>query len=116
MSSFLHLKVKHTGDARGFGLYATDTIHEDQLIVDYLGELISFAEKVKCYNSSMLNTYQISYSGKQLYIDAEFFENESRFANHSCLPKRKIKKWWVDGEKHLTLFATKEINDGDKIT
>lgn len=90
--------MKHTGDARGMGLYATKNICEDNNIIECMGELITMAEKKKRHNSlKLLSTFQAKYTD-ELAIDADLYGNESRYANHSCSPNSNLKPWWVDSQ------------------
>lgn len=71
------MQVKHTGDARGMGLYATKNICEDNNIIEYMGELITMAEKKKRHNSlKLLSAFQAKYTD-ELAIDADLYGNES---------------------------------------
>lgn len=37
---YLPLEVFHTGDAKGFGVWSPETIHEGDFICEYVGEIL----------------------------------------------------------------------------
>lgn len=107
------VNVVFMGEKKGFGLVADEFINAGQLVMEYVGELITEAElkRRKSRKENLPGTqhvYYMTYS-KGLYIDAEKKGNESRFVNHSCVPNCETQKWIVNGVNRIGYFALKDI-------
>lgn len=111
--TFAAVRVQFMGEKKGFGLVADEFINAGQLVIEYVGELITGNElqrrkgrKQNLYGRQHL--YFMTYS-KGLYIDAEEKGNESRFVNHSCVPNCETQKWTVNKIDRIGYFALKDI-------
>jgi len=62
------------------------------------------------------NTFYILALNKNQYIDARLTGNDSRFINHSCDPNCETKKWVINGETRIGIFAVKDIPPGTELT
>lgn len=49
-------------------------------------------------------------------IDASNYGNLARFINHCCDPNCTAESKYLKNNKHIFLYAKKEINPGDEIT
>ena len=93
---------------RGTGVETTHPIERGDFIIEYVGEIMNstefnqrFAQKLDNFDK---NFYFMSLNNN-LYIDAEFFGNISRFFNHSCEPNIEIRKIMVDGNMRIGFFS-----------
>jgi SET domain-containing protein len=72
----------------GTGVFATRRIRPGQLLIAYLGQVITTAAARKRYGGKAANgspTYLFHFEG-DLYVDAAVDGNDARFINHSCDP------------------------------
>eukprot|EP00871_Galdieria_phlegrea_P003688 jgi/Galph1/431/GphlegSOOS_G5256.1 len=111
-------QIRRSG-IQGFGLYAIEDIPEDELIIEYAGEIIRpiiadirekdyERRKIGCY-MFRLNEYQI--------VDATVKGNYARFINHSCNPNCLSKIIVIDGGRQVIgIFAKKNILQGEELT
>ncbi|KAF2146318.1 uncharacterized protein K452DRAFT_294892 [Aplosporella prunicola CBS 121167] len=102
---------------RGNGVRAMRTFEKDQIVVEYVGEIITQQESDrrmreeykdhKCFY--LMNFYD------KLIIDG-FRGNIARFVNHSCEPNCRMEKWYVNGEQRMALFANRPVMTGEELT
>lgn len=108
---FVKLKKFQT-IGRGFGAKTTVDIKEGQLVIEYIGQIISKDEVQRRFNQKAgenNSDYYIFRMETDLYIDAEPCGNLSRFINHSCNPNCYARKVIVDGIPRVGIFALKDI-------
>lgn len=113
---FCQTTVKSAGE-KGYGLFANEAITQDQLIIEYIVDVIDadqFITRYKDMNTSS-QLYVISLN-EGYYIDSSVNGNEARFANHSCSPNAVPHIWVVNNHKRVGIFAIRDINSGDEIT
>ncbi|KAG4081188.1 hypothetical protein HA402_014636 [Bradysia odoriphaga] len=117
---FAAVKVTFMDEKKGFGLVADEFINAGQLVIEYVGELITENElerrKSRKENQPGAQHYYFMTYTKGLYIDAEKKGNESRFVNHSCVPNCETQKWTVNKVDRIGYFALKDIEKGTEIT
>ncbi|KAL7751133.1 hypothetical protein RI367_003337 [Sorochytrium milnesiophthora] len=104
---------------RGNGLFTFAPIRRGELVVEYLGDIISrdtCLERMETprYAASK-NFYFLHYHGTEV-IDGTQRGCLARFANHSCEPNCHIEKWYFDGEYHVGIFASRNIEPEEEIT
>jgi SET domain-containing protein len=96
----------------GFGLITEVDLAQGSFVAEYVGELITEAEKKRrlevMIEMQEKNFYFMSLSNN-IYIDAFPAGNKSRFMNHSCDPNCITKTISVDGVKHIGIFAIRDI-------
>ncbi len=85
----------------GNGLFATDSFMEGDIILEFLGPLITLDQVLKMGEAAG-NPLQIDVG---LYMD---IEAPGVYANHSCLPNAGIKS-------NVKLIAIRPINKGEEI-
>ena len=116
------------GDSKlqGTGLFATREIRKGQYFIEYTGERIEnqeFKKRVIEYSKGKDLNYIIEIKRDdhdkrpKIFIDAQRYGNDARFANHSCSPN-SIYATIVDHEGLLRIFlmAKLDIHPGEEIT
>ena len=100
-------KVKVRKGLAELGLFAHEDIKKGELIIEYIGSVISDKET----KENPENKYIFSIE-KDLNLDGSTKKNIARYANHSCHPnaESEIKN------KRVFLRAIKNISKGDEIT
>jgi len=106
-------------ERKGWGLKAKDFIPDGSFVIEYVGEVIDqrmCQERLSRYQElGVKNFYFLTLEGSE-YIDASNKGNRARFINHSCNPNCVTRKWWVDGELRVGIFAEEDILPGEEIT
>ena len=105
-------------EGRGWGVVAVNPIKEGDLVQEYVGEIISEAEKRKRLDDWARDhpndpNFYIMHLQTGWYIDAREKGNLSRFINHSCDPNCKIIPINVAGHIRMAIFASKKIRPGE---
>ncbi|KAJ8446066.1 hypothetical protein Cgig2_017568 [Carnegiea gigantea] len=105
-------------DGRGWGLLADEEIKAGQFIIEYCGEVISWKEakrRAQAYETQGLkDAYIISLNAHES-IDATRKGSLARFINHSCQPNCETRKWTVQGEIRVGIFAKHDISIGTEL-
>lgn len=99
-------------NGRGWGLRATEDIHRDQFVIEYVGEVIDKVELEKRMRAKEKNhddNFYFLTMDRNLTIDAEPKGNLARFMNHSCEPNCQASSWMVNGNTRVGLFALCDI-------
>jgi hypothetical protein len=103
----------------GWGLYAMQIIHQDEMIIEYIGEVIrpsvSDAREQRYEKQGMGSSYMFRIDGEAV-IDATKMGNFARFINHSCQPNCYAKVVVVDGTKRIVIYSKRTIQMGEEIT
>uniref|UniRef100_A0A7N0V2U0 Histone-lysine N-methyltransferase ASHH1 n=1 Tax=Kalanchoe fedtschenkoi TaxID=63787 RepID=A0A7N0V2U0_KALFE len=105
-------------EGRGWGLIADENIKTGQFIIEYCGEVISSKEawrRFLTYESQGLKDAYIMTLDAHEAIDATKKGNLARFINHSCQPNCETRKWNVQGEVRLGIFAKQDIHTGTEL-
>ncbi|CAO1306406.1 unnamed protein product [Diamesa tonsa] len=104
---------------RGFGAISTHDIEADELVIEYVGELIDNIELKRRMDKKIENKetdfYFLTISA-DLYIDAEPAGNLARFINHSCEPNCDSRKVTVDGNTRIGIYSNQFIKAGSELT
>lgn len=105
-------------DGRGWGLLADEEIKAGQFIIEYCGEVISWKEakrRAQAYETQgRKDAYIISLNAHES-IDATRKGSLARFINHSCQPNCETRKWTVQGEIRVGIFAKHDISIGTEL-
>ncbi|KAL0261826.1 hypothetical protein SLS55_003258 [Diplodia seriata] len=104
-------------ESRGHGVRAMRPFHDDQIVVEYIGEIITQQESDRRMNEIYKDHkcfYLMNFYDK-LIIDG-YRGNIARFVNHSCDPNCRMEKWTVNGEQRMALFANRPIMTGEELT
>ncbi|KAB2580378.1 Histone-lysine N-methyltransferase ASH1L [Lasiodiplodia theobromae] len=102
---------------RGHGVRAMRPFQSDQIVVEYIGEIITQQESDRRMNEIYKDHkcfYLMNFYDK-LIIDG-YRGNVARFVNHSCDPNCRMEKWTVNGEQRMALFANRPIMTGEELT
>ena len=101
------------------GLFAIDNIKPGEIVIEYVGEMIS--NKIADYREIEYNErgfgdcYMFRFDADNI-IDATKYGNLARFINHCCEPNCKAQCNEINGKKHILLLAKKFIKAGEEIT
>ncbi|KAK6341909.1 hypothetical protein TWF730_001394 [Orbilia blumenaviensis] len=103
---------------KGYGLRACRSFGPNQIIVEYIGEIITQDECEERLHGPYKDneSYYLMEFDNSLIIDATR-GSLARFVNHSCSPNCKMEKWMVAGQPRMALFAGDEgIEVGEELT
>ena len=110
--------IREYGD-KGKGLAAVTPLAADDLVIEYVGEVISEKMLNRRREKQLKSRHSGCYTmklGKDRYIDATRFGNDARFMNHSCNPNCEMRKWWAGGSERIGLFSIECVEPGDELT
>lgn len=103
----------------GWGVFATEDIAAEQLIVEYVGELIRPALsdlREARYQNMGIGCYMFQIV-PGLIVDATLCGNAARFINHSCAPNCYSKTVSVaDGREVVAIFSKRRIQRGEELS
>lgn len=102
---------------RGFGVKTTKAVKAGDLIMEYLGEVVSvteFQRRMTEEYSQECHHYCLNLDSGTV-IDGYRMGNIARFVNHSCQPNCEMQKWNVNGTYHMCLFAMADIPPGTEL-
>lgn len=103
----------------GWGLYAMETIAQDEMIVEYIGQTIRSLvaeEREKAYERRGIGSSYLFRIDENAVIDATKRGNFARFINHSCQPNCYAKVLTIEGEKRIVIYSRSVISKGEEIT
>ncbi|TNN05111.1 Histone-lysine N-methyltransferase SETD2 [Schistosoma japonicum] len=112
-------KPFYAGKDKGWGLMTTDNVEKGSFIIEYVGEVIDFAEfrrRIRRYERLGHAHHYFMAVESDRFIDAGSKGNWARFVNHSCEPNCVTQKWSVDGEIRIGFFAREDIPSGQEVT
>ncbi|KAF9460279.1 hypothetical protein BDZ94DRAFT_1324210 [Collybia nuda] len=100
----------------GLGLFLVEPAEEEDLLIEYTGELI-YEPTTLCrdYVSRHRGRTYVFQLNPTLSIDSSKAGNESRFINHSKKPNCHACVRLVNGEHRIGLFALKKIEAGSEL-
>lgn len=96
----------------GWGLFVLEDISKGAFIIEYVGEVINYAEYSRRYHKLVdekCDMFYFLHIETQNYIDAGRKGNDARFINHSCEPNCDVQKWSVNGFSRMGIFAKQHI-------
>ncbi|KAJ1517472.1 Histone-lysine N-methyltransferase setd1b [Coelomomyces lativittatus] len=102
-----------------WGLYALEPIEKDELVIEYVGEIIrqQVADvREQRYEKEGIGSSYLFRLDDDRVVDATKCGNFARFINHSCDPNCTAKIISLDNEKKIVIYAAKRIDIGDEIT
>lgn len=102
-----------------WGLFALETIEKDEMVIEYIGELIRqhlSDIREKRYEKMGIGSSYLFKLDSELVIDATKRGNLARFINHSCDPNCCAKVIEVGKKKKVVIYALRKINVGEEIT
>ncbi len=106
-TNYQYKKVKVKKGLAELGLFAEENIKKGDLIIQYIGEVLTNEEADK-----LVNNRYLFYIEKDYNLNGATTKNIARYANHSCNPnaESEIKN------KKVFLRAIKDIEKGEEIT
>ncbi|KAA0146340.1 hypothetical protein FNF29_08113 [Cafeteria roenbergensis] len=100
---------------KGRGLKALGPIAEGDLVLEYVGEMISGAEMARRLAEQDKGAHFYMMAVGASYLDAGQRGGLARFINHSCQPNAEAQIWDVAGEKRVGIFALCAIAAGEEL-
>ncbi|EPE04593.1 set domain-containing protein [Ophiostoma piceae UAMH 11346] len=103
---------------RGHGIRASRGFRPGQIIMEYIGEIITEEESDRRMNELYKDNecYYLMSFDQSLIIDGTS-GSVARFVNHSCNPNCRMIKWLVSGQPRIALFAgDRTIQTGEELT
>ena len=106
------LVVRKSG-VHGKGVFALKPIKKGELVIEYVGEVISWAEALRRHphDPSQPDHTFYFHIDDQTVIDGKVGGNASRWINHSCAPNIEAD----DSGGKVLLMATRAIKPGDEL-
>lgn len=95
-----------------WGLYAMENIAMNDMIIEYVGEVLrqSVADKrEKRYEARGLGSSYLFRIDDNTIVDATKKGGIARFINHSCMPNCTAKIIKVEGTKRIVIYALRDI-------
>lgn len=104
---------------KGWGLAAGEFISKGSFIMQYVGEVFYVdsdlgKKRQEMYKHSTC-TYMMRTDNGEV-IDPTFYGNIARFINHSCDPNCVTRKWTVNKETMVGIFARKDMRENEELT
>jgi len=103
---------------QGWGVFAKQFIKKGELIIEYVGEVVSSALEDKreaFYDAQDLGCYMFRIPDEEETVDATMKGNIARYINHSCKPNAKTNHIVIGGQKKIIIYAIRDIKPGDEI-
>eukprot|EP00801_Mesodinium_rubrum_P000033 Mrub_00033.p1 GENE.Mrub_00033~~Mrub_00033.p1 ORF type:complete len:2544 (+),score=404.63 Mrub_00033:876-8507(+) len=111
--------VSSQSKIHGIGLFATQNIHREEIIVEYLGEVVSEMQsdsREKVYEKLLYGgCYMFSLEDNYI-VDGSIYGNFARYINHSCSPNSYAEILNEEGVKQILIIANTDIEKGTEIT
>jgi len=102
-----------------WGLFATEHIGREEMVIEYLGELIRTPVadlREKRYEAEGIGSCYMFRVDESYIVDSTNRGNVSRFINHSCDPNCKTAIVCHKGANKIVIIAKRDINQGEEIT
>lgn len=102
-----------------WGLYAIEPIAANEMIIEYVGEIIrqKVAERrEKNYLRSGIGSSYLFRIDETTVIDATKQGGIARFINHCCTPSCTAKIIKVEGQKRIVIYALRDIAADEELT
>jgi len=99
-----------------WGLYAMENISANDMIIEYVGEIIrqQVADmRERKYIKSGIGSSYLFRIDENTVIDATKKGGIARFINHSCTPNCTAKIIKVEGSKRIVIYAMRDIKESE---
>lgn len=103
----------------GWGLFAMEAIQRDDMVIEYVGEVVRQAVadmREERYTKLGMGSSYLFRIDESNVVDATSAGYLARFMNHSCEPNCYARVISVEGDKKIVIYSAVDINDGDEIT
>jgi len=111
------LRLARSG-IHAFGVIAEEPIAKDEMVIEYIGEIIRSAvadrREIK-YESDGRGSSYLFRIDSDMIIDATFKGNLARFINHSCDPNCRTQVVSVGNTKRIAIYAKRDIEQGEEL-
>ncbi len=97
----------------GRGCFAASVVARGQIITEYTGEPIDYAEAIRRNNktSGDYSAYILEVR-HDLFLDGARSGNPARFINHSCEPNCRVRRW----RGRAFIVARRRLAAGEELT
>jgi len=115
---YVPIEVVQT-EKKGFGIRAAAEIRKDDMIYEYIGDVISqpsFIKRMREYAEEGIRHFYFMMLQKDEYIDATKRGGIGRFLNHSCAPNCYVAKWTVGSHYRMGIFASRNVQKDEELT
>ncbi|KAJ5540577.1 hypothetical protein N7494_005653 [Penicillium frequentans] len=105
-------------EKKGFGLRAEVDLEPNQLIYEYVGEVVGeaqFRKRMRDYDEQGIKHFYFMSLNKGEFVDATKRGNLGRFCNHSCNPNCYVDKWVVGEKLRMGIFAERAVQAGEEL-
>lgn len=102
-----------------WGLYAIEPIAANEMIIEYVGEIIRqkvSERREKNYLRSGIGSSYLFRIDEATVIDATKRGGIARFINHCCTPSCTAKIIKVEGQKRIVIYALRDIAADEELT
>lgn len=102
-----------------WGLYAMENISKDDMIIEYVGEVVrqQVADlRENRYLKSGIGSSYLFRIDESTVVDATKKGGIARFINHSCMPNCTAKIIKVEGSKRIVIYALRDIALNEELT
>jgi len=102
---------------KGWGLRLVADAKKDELVEEYVGEVIEpgeFWDRFQSLSGSEPMYFVEFVHG--LIIDARLKGSFARLINHSCEPNAQLRQWSVKGARHVVVSMLCDAQAGDEVT
>ncbi|KAG0208129.1 histone methyltransferase set2 [Mortierella sp. NVP41] len=106
-------------EKKGFGLRAKEDLPTGSFVMEYIGEVLPYANFVKRtreYSVAGVEHFYFMSLQSDEVIDATKKGCLARFINHSCNPNCHLEKWVVGSKLRIGIFTIKPVRDGEELT
>jgi len=105
-------------EKKGYGLRANVDLAANELIYEYIGEVIgegAFRKRLVQYDEEGIKHFYFMSLNKGEFIDATKKGNLGRFCNHSCNPNCYVDKWVVGERLRMGIFTERYVQAGEEL-
>lgn len=105
-------------EKKGYGLRAETNLSPNQLIYEYVGEVINevqFRRRMRQYDEEGIKHFYFMSLSKGEFVDATKKGNLGRFCNHSCTPNCYVDKWVVGDKLRMGIFSERNVRAGEEL-
>jgi hypothetical protein len=106
-------------NSHGWGVKANVDMSVDQLVMEYVGEIVDEEESekrmIQAEKSGSRHVYMMQLD-HGCVVDASKCGNSSRFINHSCDPNCELQRWHVGNEIRIGIFTIKNVAKDEELT
>jgi len=102
-----------------WGLFAMEKISKDEMIVEYIGQVIRQSvadDREKKYEKLGIGSSYLFRLDQDTIIDSTYQGNLARFINHSCDPNCYARIISVENQRKIVIYSKRDIEVGEEIS